>query len=169
MNGLLNERWMQYKDTSYYLSDEGRVKHVLESGKVRILDGYRKTNWKGHSTWMIKIAGEDLILKNIMWETFKGSIPKGYIVVHKNGCITMNDIYNLELITPEEAGKRYGGKTRLTRRVINKDNGKVYTGTRQAGEALNISRQTVSDYCNNKIKKPMYNLKWAKERPYEKF
>lgn len=37
----------------------------------------------------------------------------------------------------------------------------TFNGTRQAGKHLNISRQTVSDYCNNKVKKKMCNIVWA--------
>ena len=38
-----------------------------------------------------------------------------------------------------------------------------YKGTREAGKALHISRQTVSDYCNGKVKKPMFKIRWARD------
>lgn len=40
---------------------------------------------------------------------------------------------------------------------------KVFQGTRDAAKQLFISKQTVSDYCNKKVAKPMYELYWAKD------
>ena len=40
---------------------------------------------------------------------------------------------------------------------------KIFNGTRDAASQLFISRQTVSDYCNRKVAKPMYKLYWANE------
>ena len=40
---------------------------------------------------------------------------------------------------------------------------KIFKGTREAADKLIISRQTVSDYCNGKVEKPMYKLYWADE------
>lgn len=40
---------------------------------------------------------------------------------------------------------------------------KVFKGTRDAADKLFISRQTVSDYCNKRVKNPMYKLYWADE------
>lgn len=37
-----------------------------------------------------------------------------------------------------------------------------YRSTREAAEKLHISRQTVSDYCNMKVKKPMFDLSWER-------
>lgn len=40
---------------------------------------------------------------------------------------------------------------------------KIYKGTREAAKDLNINRQSVCDYCNRKVKNPIYRLKWLEE------
>ena len=54
-------------------------------------------------------------------------------------------------------------KTQRSKRVVEvKDNEIVrsWRSSRQASKELYISRQTVGDYCNNKVSKKMYNLMW---------
>lgn len=86
------------------------------------------------------------------------------MIIHKNGIKTMNHIDNLACVSKPKNGHITGGRTRRTQQVINLDTGKIYQGTRQAGKALHISRQTVSEYCNGRVKKPMYNLMWGERR-----
>lgn len=33
----------------------------------------------------------------------------------------------------------------------------------KAAKDLNINRQSICDYCNRKVKKPLYRLKWLEE------
>lgn len=47
--------------------------------------------------------------------------------------------------------------------IVDMENKCFYKGTREAGKALHISRQTVSDYCNGKVKKPMFKIRWARD------
>lgn len=157
------ERWKQYKDTDYWVSDQGRVFRRWKSKDTEIT-GYRRTRKKSSNGKQIyvKFYGKEKTLKNIIWETFRGPIPEGMMVVHKNGAATMNDLYNLELITQKESGQRYGHMSKR-RKIINLNTGKIYRGTRDAAAKLYISRQTVSDYCNGKIEKPAYRLAWISE------
>ena len=54
----------------------------------------------------------------------------------------------------------------MQRLIYDMENKCFYKGTREAGKALHISRQTVSDYCNGKVKKPMFKIRFAKSRRY---
>ena len=89
------EQWKRYDD-NYFVSDLGRVKRVHRNGKETYLtEQKRRPNDK---SVRVKMYGKYVTVKRIVWETFKDKIPDGYCVAHKNGCFTMNDIYNLELI-----------------------------------------------------------------------
>lgn len=43
---------------------------------------------------------------------------------------------------------------------INKKKANEWTSARDAAKDLYISNQTVCDYCNQKTKKPLYDLRW---------
>ncbi len=157
--------WKQYKDTDYYLSPDGRIiRRYKKCDKP--LKGYMHYRRNSHSGeyYVFKAYGSEVVLARAMWETYKGEIPKGYMIIHKNGIKTMNHIGNLACVSKPKNGHITGGRTRRTQQVINLDTGKIYQGTRQAGKALHISRQTVSEYCNGRVKKPMYNLMWGERR-----
>lgn len=88
-------------------------------------------------------------------------IPDGYTIVHRNMVQSDNAAVNLKAVSRNELGVLYGGRTRMRKLVYDIEKNCFYKGTREAGKALNISRQTVSDYCNGKVKKPMFKLRWA--------
>ena len=67
---------------------------------------------------------------------------------------------NLKIVTRKELGELYGGRTSIRRLIYCYDNNRIYKGTREAANDLYISRQTVSDYCDRKIQKPMFRLRW---------
>ena len=157
--------WKQYRDTDYYLSPDGRIARRYKKG-FRPLKGFM--HWKrhqhGNDYYVFKAYGSEVILARAMWETFKGEIPSGHLIVHKNGIKTMNNIDNLMCVNKKNNGAMTGGRTRMTQTIIDKDTGKVYQGTRAAGRALHISRQTVSEYCNGRVKNPMFNLMWGEKK-----
>ncbi len=157
--------WKQYRDTDYYLSPDGRIMRRYKT-MDRPLKGYmhRRRSQKGSDFWVFKAYGEEVKLANAMWETYRGRIPSGYCISHKNGIKTMNNIDNLICVKRKNLGSLTGGRTRMASTVIDRDTGKIYRGTRQAGKSLHISRQTVSDYCNKRVKKPMFNLEWGDKR-----
>lgn len=69
---------------------------------------------------------------------------------------------NLEVICLRELGKRTGHISKSQRVVEVKDNEIIrdWPSARKAAKDLFISYQTVMDYCNKKVKKPMYSLMW---------
>ena len=157
--------WKQYRDTDYYLSPDGMISRKYKKG-MKPLKGYMhyRRRKKGHDYWVFKAYGNEVVLARAMWETFRGEIPSDCNIIHKNGIKSMNNIDNLICAKREKAGSETGGRTRMAQEVIDLNTGRIYQGTRMAGKMLHISRQTVSDYCNNKIKKPMFNLAWGEKR-----
>lgn len=154
------EQWKQYKDTNYYVSDQGRVaKHYKNGNKYECgwFDNKHNCN-----QMVAKVYGKDKRISNMVYETFVGKIPKGYGVAHKNGLKRDNSLYNLVLMTPKKLGKRTGHKA-TSQKVYCKDNNKIYRSARTVEKYLPISRQTVTDICNGIRKKPSMDLYWYDE------
>jgi len=157
------EQWKRYKDTDYYVSDQGRIIHKLKNGKEREIFGTRWRDYKckGSPQMVARVGSRhQKLIKNIVWETFKGEKPKGLLLVHKNGLYRDNSLYNLELMTPQECGRKYGGMTPRARKIINLDTGAIYRGIRGAGKGCFCSYQTITDICNGKVKRPCVNVFW---------
>lgn len=130
--------WKQFRDTEFWLSDEGDVEHRYKNGKRRAIVPFRT-----HSTpYRIRIKDKKYILSRILWETFYGEIPEGKYVTHKNGCSSMNDIYNLMLINVKDNCRKAAMHNR--KKVINLYNGEVYDSITQAAQRNYYSRPCVS-------------------------
>lgn len=160
----INEKWLKIDNSKYEVSNYGRFRRFYKY-KYR----YLKTFKKG-SIWIIKLYingnRKDYNVAKSVIESFVRKLEKNEVVYHKNGIISDNRLSNLEILTRSEAGKRTGWQSNRQSIVMLDSNGiikKVFKGTRDAANQLFISRQTVSDYCNKKVKKPMYELYWADE------
>lgn len=154
------EIWKRYLDTDYFVSDQGRAKRVCKNGKEYEVGWW--SNKKYNPQMCMKIYGDDVYLKTIIWKTFKGEVPEGYIIAHKNGLKRDNSIYNLYLTKPKDLGIITGHKSR-SQKVINKDLNVIYRSAREAGRKLFCSYQMVMDICNGKTKKPQIDLFWWDE------
>ena len=168
------EMWKQIHDTQYEVSNLGRVRHYITNHPMiktpfyRYLTPYKKVKYHGKfKTAYIQImvkAGKEYKLSRLVAHHFIRPLTKNDVVITKNGMWDCR-VDNLKIITKSESGKRTGHLSRQRKIVlIEKDMIKMtFKSTREAEKELYISRQTVSDYCNNKVKKPMFNLKWADE------
>ena len=151
------EIWKRYLDTDYYVSDQGRAKRIYANGRE-----YEVGWWNGKKVnpqMCMKINGKDIFMKTIIWKTFKGEIPKGYLIAHKNGLKRDNSIYNLYLTKPKDLGIITGHKSK-SQKVINRSTGRIYRSAREAGKKLYCSYQTIMDICNGKTKKPLVDVYW---------
>lgn len=152
------EFWKEYKD-GYFFSNFGRVKHVYKNGNERLLKPFT------HNTGVtvIKIHCKPHTVSRIIYELFEGPIPDGCSILHKNRIRSDNSIANLKMATKNEVG-RYSGYRANRKKVIIYDatHDCYYKSTREASKKLHISKQTVSDYCNRKTKKPMFDLSWKR-------
>lgn len=150
--------WKQIENTNYYIDVNGRIKKVYNNKNEKILKTYRK-----RSIQVIKIKGKQKNIARLVVENFDRRLKKDEVVVHINGIILDNRLENLKIMKRKEAG-RITGRLAKQKTILLMENGEIkqiFKGTREAERKLFISRQTVSDYCNNKVKHKMYNLIWA--------
>lgn len=152
------ERWINIID-NYYVSDEGNFKRIYKNGKTRKLITY--TDKRKDGILCIKIHQKEHNARRLVWEAFRGSILNDYVVVSKYGYKTICDLYSLECV-PRKVSSSRGAKLR-GKKIIDLDTKKIYRSTREAVKDLHISRQTICDYCNQRTKKPMLNLRWYSE------
>jgi hypothetical protein len=167
------EQWKQIGDTQYEVSNLGRVRHYVTNHPMikkpfyRYLTPYDKKRYNKDKTRynqrMVK-AGKEYKLARLVAHHFIRPLTKNDVVVHKDSKSDFS-ASNLEIISKQEHGKRTGHLSRQ-RKIALLKNGvihKVFRNTREAEKELYISRQTVSDYCNKKVKKKMYDLRWCDE------
>lgn len=160
---LKGEVWKQVPDSDYYVSTQGRAKRTYKTTQDRLLKPYRlNTDGREHKV-LLKVHGRAQNFPRLLWTTFYGDIPSGHFVVKKDGTRNNLELNNLVLMTSTEIGKRFGGRTRTRRLIVDNRTGKVYRGTRAAADALHISRQTVCEYCNGNIQKPMLDISWCED------
>lgn len=152
------EQWKESKYKDYWVSDLGRVKHVYKNSEHILTPVVHS---KRDKSLRVKINNKYVSLRRLIWETFIGEIPDGYGVVTKDGCRTMNEVYNLKLLSLKECS----ALNRFSRRkeVIDLDTKTVYASVRLAGEKLFICSTTVSNLCKNKYKTKLYNLEYYDE------
>lgn len=142
------ENWKRLGDTDFWVSDEGRVKSE-KNGVVKYYEGTRDER-----SIRVTINRTRYNLPRLVWEVFRGKIPDGYVVVHKNGCITMNDLYNLELRPKAdvyaEAARKRGKKVR------DKETGKIYSSLHDCARILHHGINTVRNDCEGRKKRFEY-------------
>lgn len=152
--------WRQIEYTNYYIDVNGRIKKVYKNKNQKILRTYRKG-----SIQIIKINGKQRNVARLVVESFYRKLKKDEVVVHINGIILDNRLENLKIMKKKEAGKITGALAKQ-KTILLMENGEIkqiFKGTREAEKKLFISRQTVSDYCNDKVKHKMYDLIWAEK------
>lgn len=151
------EEWRQYKNTNYYVSNQGRVsKHYKNGNKIEI--GFWKET-KRYRFRAVHIFGKNKKIAHMVYETFIGEIPKGYAVIHKNGVVGDDTLFNLGLSVPKEIGEKNGYKAK-SQKVYCKANKKIYRSSREAARNLPITSSTICDICNGKVKKPTMDFYW---------
>lgn len=152
------EEWRNIEGTNIYVSNLGRAKRIWKNGKETLVGFFSKRD----NEVMIKLNKKDVRLKRLVWNAFRGEIPKGYCLAHKNGINRCNEIYNLYLTKPKLLGLKTGHLSK-SQKVIDKTNNVVYRSARTAGKYLYCSYQTIMDICNGKRKKPMFDVYWWDE------
>ena len=135
------EVWKKYDD-KYYVSDLGRVKRVYKNGRINYLNLVARS--KTDTQLRVKLYRNYVPIRRLVWTMFNGPIPEGYAVVNKNGCKTMNELYNLELM-PINQSK---GLNKYSRRkpIIDLDTGKVYVSSRVAAKHLFMTKTALTRY-----------------------
>lgn len=153
------EVWKQIEyDTRYEVSNFGRFRKKTKKG-YRYLKPFRKYK---RNLYVVKIRDKEFNCSRLVANAFIRKLLPEDRVYHKNKLEFDNYYGNLIILSLKELGKRTGHLSRSKRVVEVKDNEIVrsWRSTRQASKELYICRQTVGDYCNNKVSRKMYNLMW---------
>lgn len=164
------EKWIPGYESKYYATKSGKIFNVYKSGNKRELKGYRRAN-----VYCVKLTDtsghcKELMFNRIIWETFKGPIPNGYIVTRKTSVLTENSLQNLRVVSKKQHGAKTGPKSRSKEVVLLNDDGEIvnfWTSARKAAKDLFVSHQTVNDVCNGKVQKPLINVRWARSADFD--
>lgn len=152
------EVWKEIEqDKRYQVSNYGRFRKKNKVNGYRYLKPFRKGN-----LFLVKIKDRDMNCARLVANAFIQKLTNSDRVYHKNKLEFDNYYKNLKIMSLQELGKRTGHISR-SKRVVEIKNDEIiryWRSSREASKELYISRQTVSDYCNNKVKKKMYNLLW---------
>lgn len=155
------EQWRRYKNTDFYVSDQGRVKRRYKNGREYEV-GYYHGNHSNPQMAVKTGRHQEIYTKQMVYEAFIGEIPEGYRIIHKNGIKRDNSLWNLKAVSNIQCGKLTGHLSR-SQKVYDKNSRKVFRSARAAGKALFCSHQTILDTCNNKVKKPIVDVYWYDE------
>lgn len=133
-----------------------------KSGKKREIFPYIKKKTNTDKKYLaLKIDGKEYVAKNLIAAVFIRSYKKNDIVICNDGDFRNIRLDNLNIVQKKEY---YKGRTTSKNAKVglfeNNELVQSYPSTRKAGSALFLSRQTICDYCNNKVKKPIYDLRW---------
>lgn len=151
------EEWKEIEyDKRYQVSNFGRFRKSLKKG-YRYLKPFRK-----HNIFVVKIKDKDMNCSRLVANAFIKPLRPEDRVYHKNKLEFDNHYRNLKILSLEELGKKTGYISKSKRVVEVKDNEIIrdWRSARKCAKDLFVSYQTVMDYCNKKVKKPMFNLWW---------
>lgn len=158
MKGYVEWKPIPGYDGKYEVSFFGQVRKQTKS-QPRMLTAYEKKNRKGSRYLVVKLTkdgkGKEVKLSKLVYETFKGPVPDGCSITHKDESFSNNEANNLIILTKEELGRRTGYRAKhkpvlkCTADLIPIE---VYRSAREAAKANYMSYQTVIDRCNGKVK-----------------
>lgn len=155
--------WIPGFENNYYATEQGEI---FRKGKLK--DNYLKGH-KKNNIWVVKLTkngkSKDYNYGRLIFETFKGQIPSGYLLYRRNNQISDNRLINLRLTTRSERGKSTGPRSKSKAVELLDEYGSVvdsWSSTRQAAKELFCSYQTISNICNGKVKTKCLNVRWEK-------
>lgn len=145
----------------YEASFLGQIRRIYKTKPPKVLSQYERKHQKGSRRLYVKMTkdgetGKDVCVAQVIYTTWKGPIPEGYIVYHKNGCFMDNIATNLEIASRKIIGRKTGARSRKKSVVKISAGGEyvdVYFSAREAGRQNFMSYQTIIDRCNGLVKK----------------
>lgn len=155
-----NERWKPLNriNSPYQISDYGRIRKPIDNGEFYYLKQIRKGKSKTLQV-MVSTNGNKSYesVSRLVAEHFLDDFSPDKSIFHIDLNKDNNYYLNLQCIDKSELGKMTARMSRNLPKVVctNTLTGEqvgVYNSTREAGKALGISRQTVSDNLNGKSK-----------------
>lgn len=153
------------KGKRYYVTPDCRIYVIYRNGKSKDLRIYKKK--RNGNQWFCKIGDlGDVSITRILAKVYLGMQDDEQCILEgplKLENIRILSIHEMSVLTGRT-------KRRKARPVGQYENGSLirkWDSARDAAKDLFVSRQTVSDYCNLKVKKPMYDLRWLEGRRNE--
>lgn len=140
-------------DGKYQINFYAKIRRVLKNGRYKELCGYVK---KSNGRHAVKLNCKEYVVMHLMRDTFIGALPDGYVLYHKNGCITEDALYNIGMIKRCELGRLTGRRNNCETSIVKiNSNGEIidfYKSVREAGRKNFMSYQTILDRINGKVK-----------------
>ena len=132
----------QYRDTDYYVDEEGEV-YSTRRGKMRRLA--HKHNQTGIRIQVI--LSDDgrttTTVRRMVWTAFRGEIPQGYCV--QSPCKTDVCLNTLYLVPYNEIQKK-----KRSKKVISYTLNRVWQNAGECGDDLGYCRASISYACEKK-------------------
>ena len=152
---LLDEIWKQYKNTTFMISNKGRIRNTKTNN---ILKG--KITKDGYLEWCLSINGKksSYLAHRLIYEVFIGELQENYVINHIDGNKLNNCIENLEQITNQDndyhayyvtkanSNAKKVGKYSLNNELLN-----VYPSCAEAArQNIGCYSNLISNVCNGK-------------------
>lgn len=99
---LDNIELKQFRNSPYYVSNDGRVFNLSKNIELH----QEKSGKYYRVCCQYNLNGKHFLVHRMVWEAFKGEIPKGYDIDHLDGNPKNNSLENLEMVTHQENIKR---------------------------------------------------------------
>lgn len=141
----------------YYINTDCQIYVIDKNGRKKYLSIYQKP---GHpkSKYYCKVCDHEVDVVRLLALSF--------LRMKQNECSILDGVLNLKnirIMSRTECSSFVGKMARVNKPVGLFENGKIkkkFRSVREAANHLYLSYQTVSDYCNNRTKKPMMDLRW---------
>lgn len=142
----------------YFVTSYGKFYiQYHKSKKIKYLKPYNKDG-----NLAVKINSKVYLCKNLIAELFAEEWNPGDVVLQKDN---RNDNFNLDnlVVVPKERYAVVTGALSKSQAVgLYEDNQlvKKWSSARKCAKDMYCSYQTIMDYCNKKVKKPMFDVRW---------
>ena len=143
----------------YYATSLGEIYSVTKKGGVKKgIKGYSK-----HGERTLHLAGDrEIRAKNLIAKLFIDEYKEGDVVLLKDDGYYNVSVDNLVVIPKGVYAKKTGPLSRSQAVGLFENNKLVrkWSSARKCAKSLFCSYQTIMDYCNGKVAKPMFDVRW---------
>lgn len=143
---------------TYFVTSHGKFYVVYnKSKKKRYLKPYLKDG-----DFVVRIYDKVYLCKNLIAKLFISEYKSGDVVLLKDNRKNNLKVDNLVVIPKEIYAMKTGPLSR-SQAVGLFENNKIvkrWSSARKCAKDMYCSCQTIMDYCNGKVKKPMFDVRW---------
>lgn len=142
----------------YQVSTDGNVRRFWKKAEPTVMALCIKRPARGSVYHKIRLTGADhkrceFKVAHLVYRAFKGDIPNGMVIVHKNGDLLDDSVNNLAAMKRSAAGRAFGGNNSIRKPVARLNTQyeivNVYPSARKAAKAVGLSYQSILDYCKS--------------------